>query len=164
MFRASLFPPPWRNTYVIFILKPGVRGHRPISLTSSVCKLFERLVQRRLQHQVEHFNWIPSYQFEFRRGRSAMDAVAMVTTDILEGFGCGESVVAASVEIKGAFNSVLPAVISDQLGRLGLSKEIQNFITYITSRRELCFSADGSGDRTCGVGMSQGGGVVFNFI
>ena len=51
--------------------------------------------------------------------------------------------VAASVDIKGGFNSVLPAVFSDQLGRLGLSNEIHNFIIYITSRRELYFSADG---------------------
>ena len=165
MFRSSSYPSSWRDTYVIFIPKLGGRGYRPISLTSSVCKLFERLVQRRLEHQAELLNWIPNFQFVFRRGRSAMDAVAMVTTDILQGFGCGESVVAVSVDIKGAFNSVLPDVLSDQLGLLGVSSEICNFIAYITARRELCFSADGSGSRTCGVGVPQGGvlsPILFN--
>ena len=115
-------------------------------------------MQRRLEHQAELLNWIPNFQSGVKRGRSAMDAVAMVTTDILQGFGGGESVVAVSIDIKGAFNSLLPTVLSDQLGRLGLPNEICNFITYITARRELCFSADGSGSKTCGVGVPQGGG------
>ena len=97
MLRASSFPSSWRDTYVIFIVKPGGKGYRPISLTSSVCKLFERMVHQRLKHQVEHSNWIPNYQFGFRRGtsamdrrgRSAMDAVAIVSTDIVQGFECG---------------------------------------------------------------------------
>ena len=139
LFNSISFPASWRDTYVIFIPKPGGRGYRPISLTSSVCKLFARIVHRRLEHQVEQYNWIPNYQFGFKRVRSAMDAVAMVTTDILQGFGCGESVAAVSVDIKGAFNSVLPTILSEQLGRSGLPSRIHNFINFITARRELCF-------------------------
>ena len=142
---------------MIFLPKPGGRGHRPISLTSSISKLFERMVHRRLEHRAEHRNWVPNFQFGFRRGRSALDAVAVVTTDISQAFGRGESVAAVSVDIKGAFNSVLPAVLSDQLRRLGLPSRILNFISYMTSKRELCFSADGSGARSCGVGVPQGG-------
>ena len=40
-----------------------------------------------------------------------MVAVVMVSTNIFQAFGCGESVVAVSVDIKGAFNSVLPMVL-----------------------------------------------------
>ena len=49
-----------------------------------------------------------------------MDAVAMVTTDIIQGFGGGESVAAISVDIKGALNSELPGILSEQPDRLGL--------------------------------------------
>ena len=84
MLRASSFPSSRRNTYVIFILKPGGKGHRPISLTSSMSKLFERMVYRRLEHQAEHGNWVPHFHFGFRRGRSALDAVAMVSTDVIQ--------------------------------------------------------------------------------
>ena len=45
-----------------FIPKLGGRGYRPISLTSSVCKWFERLVHQRLEHQSEHFNGILNFQ------------------------------------------------------------------------------------------------------
>ena len=62
MFRDSSFPSYWRDTYVIFLPKPGGKGHRLISLTSSISKLFERMVHRRLEHRVEHRNWVPNFQ------------------------------------------------------------------------------------------------------
>ena len=80
-------PSPWRETYVIFIPKPDGKGYRPIWLILSMSKLFERMVCRRLEHQAEHNNWIPNYQFGFRRGRSAIDAVTIVSADILQGSG-----------------------------------------------------------------------------
>ena len=61
MLRASLCPSSWRDTYVIFIPKPGEKGYRRISLTSSMSKLFERMVHRRLEHQAEHNNLVPNY-------------------------------------------------------------------------------------------------------
>ena len=84
-----------------------------------------------------------------------MDAVTMVSTDILQGFGSGESVASVSVDIEGAFNSVLPGVLFDQLRCLRLSSGIHNFISYITSQRELSFSADDPGARTFGVGVPR---------
>ena len=44
----------------------------------------------------------------------------------------GESEVAVSLDIKGAFNSALPKVLSEQLRRLGLSSRILNFISHMT--------------------------------
>ena len=72
---------------------------------------------------------------------------------------------AISVDIKGAFNSVLPTIFSEQLRCHGLSSRILNFISHMTPRRELSFSADGSGARTCGMGVPQGGvlsPILFN--
>ena len=89
MFRASSFPSSWRDTYVIFILKTGGKDHRPISLTTSMSKLFERMVYRRLEHQAEYGNWVPHSKFGFRRGRSALDTVVMVSTDVFQAFDRG---------------------------------------------------------------------------
>ena len=48
MFLSSSFPTSWRSTYVIFIPKPRGKGYRPILLTSSECKWFERLIHHKL--------------------------------------------------------------------------------------------------------------------
>lgn len=81
-FINSLFPEAWRNTRVIFIPKPGGKGCHPISLTSVLSKLMERIVHRRLEHLVERGNIVPSFQFGFRLKRSSLDCVSSVATDI----------------------------------------------------------------------------------
>lgn len=43
---------------MIFIPKPTGKGFRPISLTSTMGELFERLVQRRLGFLAETGDWI----------------------------------------------------------------------------------------------------------
>ena len=85
-----------------------------------------------------------------------MDAVALVSTNKFQGFVSDESVVAVFVVFKGAFNSVLPGVFFDQLRCLGPLSGILNFTSYITSHRELRFSADGSGTRTCDMSVIHG--------
>ena len=49
LFAESKFPPSWCDTLVIFLTKLGSSKFRPISLTSTLCKTFERMVQRRLE-------------------------------------------------------------------------------------------------------------------
>ena len=91
MFRDSLFPESWRGSLVVLIPKTGSGKFRPIFLTTTLCKLFERLVQRRVEHLAEFGDWIPPNQYGFRRGRFSLDCVAAVVCDFLSGFGTGES-------------------------------------------------------------------------
>lgn len=66
-FLGSEFPTDWRNTNVIFIPKPGGKSFRPISLTSTLCKLFERIVHKRLEHVEERGNFIPNSSLDLGR-------------------------------------------------------------------------------------------------
>ena len=91
MFADSRFAHSWRDTLVTFLPKPGSINFRPILLTSTLCKTFERMVQKRLEFLVEKNRWVPANQFGFRRGRSSMDCVASVVGDVLQGFGRAES-------------------------------------------------------------------------
>ena len=77
----------------------------------------------------------------------------MVATNIFQAFERSESVVLVSVDIKGTFYFVLPAVLFDQLCAMGLPREIHNYIIFITTRRDTFFSADGAQPRPCSVGL-----------
>ena len=71
MFQVSSFPESWRNALVVFIAKLfGGGGGRPVSLTSTLCKTLERLVQRRLEFLSEHLEWVPRNQYGSRGGMS----------------------------------------------------------------------------------------------
>ena len=130
MFRDSSFPESWRNTLFVFIPKTGTGKFRPISLTSILCKLFERLVQRRIERMAEHGDWIPPNQYDFRRGRSSLDCVAAVVCGFLASFGAGESSFVLALDLKGAFNTVLPAELFRQLRDLCLPGRLINFTSF----------------------------------
>lgn len=57
------YPKPWRDTLVIFMHKEG-GGFRSLSRTFCLAKLFERLIQGKLDFLAESEQWLPDYQFE----------------------------------------------------------------------------------------------------
>ena len=166
MFSVSRFPPSWGDSLVSFVPKADTDKYRPISLTSTFCKTFERLIQKRLEFLAESNSWILRSQFGFRRGRSSMDCVSCVVTDILQGFGQSEGTLALALDRKGVFNAVLPGVLVRQLIELGVPGRIINFVNFLTTRRTLYFSSADDAPRVCGGVVSQWGvlsPLLFNF-
>jgi hypothetical protein len=78
------FPTGWKEATVIPILKPGKdpnkpKSYRSISLTSCMCKVMEKIVNRRLQYNIESRQLFPETQFGFRRNKSTTDV--LITLD-----------------------------------------------------------------------------------
>ncbi|XP_051156203.1 uncharacterized protein LOC127278511 [Leptopilina boulardi] len=156
-FRFSIFPDSWTESLVKFIPKPGGKGYRPISLTSSVGKLMERLIQKRLDHHVEFNRLIPPHQFGFRKNRSVTDCVSVLVVDVLKGFTLGQGTAALALDLKGAFNALLPSKILDHLARCGTPTRLRNFVAHMVCRRNISFKEDDLRTYECGVGVPQGG-------
>lgn len=69
------------------------------------------------------------------------------------------------LNIKGAFNALLPSKILQQLTNNKVAARITNFIAFMTAKRYIKFQ-DGTEPRLCGVGVPQGGvflPLLFNF-
>jgi len=64
ILKDKLYPEIWRKFIVILLQKPSRKDFRPISLASSILKVLERLVKRRLEMDLV----IPNSQFGFRKG------------------------------------------------------------------------------------------------
>jgi len=66
----------WKQANVTQIFKNGsrssVENHRPVSLTSQVCKLFEVIIRDALLHHLESNELIVNSQHGFRKGRSCL--------------------------------------------------------------------------------------------
>ena len=65
MLSVFSFPLSWGDTLMNFVAKASSDKFRPILLTSTLCKIFERLIQKRLKFLAENKSWIPSNQFGF---------------------------------------------------------------------------------------------------
>ena len=93
------------------LLKPDklpslTTSYRPISLISSIMKLFERVVEQRLRFHLEHIGFINKHQSGFRRAKSTDDHLFRLSQSIIENLNRGEHVVTAFLEVEKTFDNV----------------------------------------------------------
>ena len=83
LVRLGSFLASWRQANVTPISKGppsySVANYRPISITSVLSKVFERLVSVRLGRFLEHSGVLPTTQFAYRKDLGACDALLCVT-------------------------------------------------------------------------------------
>ena len=82
---------------------------RPISLTSCVSKLFERIILSRLLFFVESNSILSPCQASFCSGRSTLDQILYLSQSILDGFnkpGQGTRTILFTIDFSKAFDSV----------------------------------------------------------
>jgi hypothetical protein len=125
LFSACLaqgqFPRAWKAGKLVLLRKEGrpadsPSAYRPIVLLDEASKLLERVVAARLNRHLEGIGPdLSDHQFGFRRGRSTIDAIARVRTLAEEAVAQGEVVLAVSLDIANAFNSLPWACITAAL-------------------------------------------------
>lgn len=104
LFRYSHVPSQWKQAIVVPLLKNGKPpsepgSYRPVSLTSCLGKLFERVIGARINWFVET-NGIPhSSQAGFRPKRSTVDHIIQLEIDVKQGFALTQSTVAIFLDI-----------------------------------------------------------------
>ncbi|XP_034938092.1 uncharacterized protein [Chelonus insularis] len=140
IFSTGSFPDEWRRYRIFFISKGDGKGVRPISLASCVLKVLERMINNRLSWWLEYNDLLPSSQFGFRRGKSCIDNLAILTSEILSAFEDTESVVAAFIDIKSAYDNVLADVLIEGLQDIGIPRLTLQFIYNLVAARHLEFN------------------------
>ena len=83
LVRLGSFPACWRQANVTPIPKgppsSSVANYRPISITSVLSKVIERLVSVRLGRFMERSGILPTTQFAYRKGLGTCDALLCVS-------------------------------------------------------------------------------------
>lgn len=105
------FPSCWKAAKIVPILKPGKdptspSSYRPISLLSSLSKLFERLILDRLLNHVNSNDVIPPEQFGFRKGHSTVHQLKRVVNNIKHNKSVSKSTAMALMDVEKAFDNV----------------------------------------------------------
>ena len=167
-------PSAWRRAVIIPIPKAGkdlqeVTSYRPISLTSNVAKLTERMVAARVTHLLERDDVIPAEQVGFRRGHSAEENLGRLIQEVQDGWNRppprgrpSDGKTAARFVLTAYDFSRAYDVIDHQMLRLKMSRHLPRCVTtwihHFLRDRQACAEVNGvrSHSRPFRAGLPQG--------
>ena len=104
-------PKSWKIAIVKPLLKKGkpaeeISSYRPISLTSCLGKLAERMINARLYWWLETNQILNVHQAGFRKGQRTEDLLFRMTQQIIDGFHQKKSTVGIFVDLQQAYDRV----------------------------------------------------------
>ena len=142
-FQEGYVPSYWKQAHVVPLLKDGKLAtdpdsYRPISLTPTISKVFERILNNRLEHFIEDNNILPNTQSGFRKFRSTTDNLVYLTEKIKNTLRKNNTVrYMTFFDVKKAFDKVWHVKLLEKLKNIGLSGNIYNTIRNMLSNRSL---------------------------
>ena len=168
-------PTAWRRARIIPILKSGkdpklTGSYRPISLTSHLAKLVERVVGARLNHLIERDGLVPPEQVGFRRGRAAEEHVGRLIQQVQDGWNkpkprgrpvegrTAEKFVLLSFDFARAYDTIDHRMLRLKLHRLSLPKCMIEWIFQFLRDRRARVEINGTSgeERIFRAGLPQG--------
>ena len=151
LWRKSLdsgtVPDIFKNAHITPIYKSGSRrlpeNYRPISLTSSVIKVFEKIVKDRLTGFLERHNLLQDFQHGFRLGRSCLTALIDYFNTIVELLLTNQNVDVVYLDFAKAFDRVDHGVLLEKMKRIGVSGKLYSWIESFLCNRKQVVIVDG---------------------
>ena len=157
------FPKAWRNAVVSPILKKGkpqeeMSSYRPISVTSCLGKLAERMVNSRLYWWLETTETLNKNQAGFRAGHRTTDQLFRMSQRIIDGFQKKQHTTAVFVDLKQAYDRVWRKGLLLKMKTVGINGNLYQWIKqFLTDRTIQTRINDGlSSKETIHEGLPQG--------
>ena len=106
IYKKGEIPDQWRRIKLIAIPKRNTDKYRPISLINCLCKIFNLMITRRLEHHFESNKLFNDNTLGFRRGLSCQDNLSRFIIDTETAFIHKKYVLCAYVDISNAYNDL----------------------------------------------------------
>ncbi|GFX41812.1 probable RNA-directed DNA polymerase from transposon X-element [Trichonephila clavipes] len=158
-------PKIWKLSTVIPILKPNknaseCKNYRPISLTSTLCKLMERIIHRRLMNWLIENKKLHFYQTAFRTHHSTTDQLFYLNQSIIDGFQekPHKKTLAVFLDISAAFDRVWRQKLVHTIQGTGINGKALLWINDFLRGRKFSVRFNGalSESRRMWAGVPQG--------
>ncbi|WP_135568158.1 reverse transcriptase domain-containing protein, partial [Solemya elarraichensis gill symbiont] len=142
IWSSGHIPSLWRTAHVIPIPKPGkdhtlATNYRPISLTSCLCKVFERMINDRLVWVLESQNLLSNIQCGFRKGRTTIDHLLRLDHYIKNAFRERKRVVTVFFDLEKAYDTTWRHGILSDIYDLGFRGHLPIFIANFLQDRSF---------------------------
>ena len=156
------FPSELKIANIIPIFKAGeteiIGNYRPVSLLSTVSKVFERAFFTRLSFFIKQQKILYSLQFGFREGHSTDMAIIKLLDNIIESLDRGDYAATIFLDFSKAFDTVNHEILLLKLNHYGIRGIANNWVkSYLESRKQYCtFGGEKSSKTTITCGVPQG--------
>ena len=140
-FSQCIVPSIWKTSCIVPIPKKKpvscLNDLRPVALTSSVIKVLERIVLKRLESLVDPF--LDPLQFAYRRKRNAEDAVLYVLNKIYAHLDNANACIRLMFfDFSSAFNTIQCHLLLEKLIRMNVDFHTASWILdYLTDRPQF---------------------------
>ncbi|KAI0991517.1 hypothetical protein K3495_g16670, partial [Podosphaera aphanis] len=146
---AGHHPACFKTAVVVILPKPNKadksshKSYRPIALLSVLGKGLERLVAKRMSWLVISSRVLSPQQFGALPLRSATDLTTCLTHDIEEALNRRLTASLLTLDVKGAFNAVLPGCLVRRLREQGWPPHICAWVASFATGRQVRIRLDG---------------------
>ena len=142
IFDSGELPKKWKLAYIIPILKEGKNplspdSYRPIALTSCICKLLERILNRRLVWFLMKNNLIDKSQTGYQKGKCTLDNLTELETEIHNAFVKKQYLIAVFFDLAKAYDTCWRHLILQELHRFGLRGKLPLMIVDFLEDRKF---------------------------
>ena len=133
IWETGVMPKSWKLSLIIPAKKPGkdpffATSYRPIALTSCICKIMEKMVNTRLVWYLERNNCLSSVQFGFRKNRSTIDPLLMLSNKIQQGFTQQKQTIGVFFDLEKAYDTTCRSVVMQEYFKMGLRGRMIMFL------------------------------------
>ncbi len=159
---TSVVPTPFKKSVIIPVPKNSkpscLNDYRPVALTSTVMKVFERLLKKHICSSIPVT--LDPLQFAYRPNRCTDDAISQVLHSSLTHIDSknGNYVRLLFIDYSSAFNTIVPTKLAVKLSDLGLNTSLCDWIQdFLTARPQVVKVGQfTSNSITLNVGAPQG--------
>ena len=140
-------PKIWTRALVVAVPKPSKpvedpKSYRPISLLCVPYKILERLIYARVELLIDPL--LPREQAGFRRGRSTVDQVTLLTQSIENAFEAKKKAGAVFIDLTAAYDTVWHRGLTCKLLRLLPDKHMVRMIMELIRNRSFTLTTGDS--------------------
>lgn len=173
MLEKGFFPDILKTGVIKFKHKGGAKDQlsnfRQLTILNAISKIFEKVILTRLNSFIKKNSLISCSQFGFQENLSTEDAILALTKKTQESLADGNLVLAMSIDIASAFDSVPHDTLLNKLESKGFRGQCLTLLRSYLSKRTLYTEVQGSRSKK-GVllrGLPQGsilGPVLFSIF
>ena len=119
------------------------KSYRPVSLTSHIIKVFERVLRSSIVKHLDDNNLLPKNQHGFIAGRSTLSQLLQQIEQMIRAWEDGKSIDTIYLDFAKAFDKVDHNILCRKIKRLGITGKIGIWIREFLTGRSQQVSANG---------------------